>query len=379
VILYDSVQVTGIATIEADQVLQAMRAGLGNAVKKQNSNPTITDVAQAAGVAIMTVSRVVNGGSYVSAETEKRVRVAIKKLGYRPNQAARMLKGQRAMMIGLIIPDLSDSFFGTVANAVQQVAGERGYMTLVVASTRNAKFEADEIEMMAGHSIAGLLIVPSRTNYEPLQQLVSAGVPIVAIDRPLPGITADEVTVDNYGGAQAAVRHLIEHGHKRIVCMGYDHDVLSIKQRVLGYSNAMQAAGLKREIYDKTPTVESVISLVQRWTKHADPPTAVFSLNNVSTVNALRAFQHLEMQVPQKMALAGFDDFELASLLASPVTTVRQPAVEMGLRAAKQLFERIMPQVVPTMHTGMKVVLPVELIVRESCGCPAHKSARHRS
>jgi LacI family transcriptional regulator len=79
------------------------------------------------------------------------------------------------------------------------------------------------------------------------------------------------------------------------------------------------------------------------------------------------------------MALAGFDDFELASLLASPVTTVRQPAVEMGLRAAKQLFERIMPQVMPTMHTGMKVVLPVELIVRESCGCPAHKSPRHRS
>ncbi|MDQ1452852.1 MAG: LacI family transcriptional regulator, partial [Acidobacteriaceae bacterium] len=109
------------------------------AARRRHSGPTITDVAREAGVAIMTVSRVVNGGSYVSPATEKRVKAAIRRLGYTPNEAARMLKGQRARMIGLVVPDLADSFFATCANAVQQVAGTHGYMTLIVTSERSVE------------------------------------------------------------------------------------------------------------------------------------------------------------------------------------------------------------------------------------------------
>src|ERR1700722_11805427 len=177
--------------------------------------PTVADVARLAGVGAITVSRVVNGTSYVSVEKQKKIHAAINRLGYRPNQAARILKGQRARMIGLIVPDLSDPFFGMCASAVENFAFERGYMTLIVASQRNQEFERNEVEIMMGQNIAGLVIVPSLPN-ERLKQLAASGVPIVALDRPLPEVTADEVVVENLGGAEMAVNHLLRHGHKKI-------------------------------------------------------------------------------------------------------------------------------------------------------------------
>ena len=174
------------------------------APKRRHSGPTITDVAQEAGVAIMTVSRVVNGGSYVSPATEKRVRAAIRRLGYTPNEAARMLKGQRARMIGLVVPDLADSFFATCANAVQEVAGTHGYMTLIVTSERSVERESNEIAMMAARRIAGLLIVPSREDADRrLRELQQSEIPLVAMDRTLDGVEAGQVIVENAGGRRS--------------------------------------------------------------------------------------------------------------------------------------------------------------------------------
>jgi LacI family transcriptional regulator, galactose operon repressor len=174
-------------------------------VSRQTSLPTVADVAQLAGVGAITVSRVVNGNGYVSIEKRKRLKTAIKKLGYRPNQAARVLKGHRARMIGLIVPDLSDPFFGMCAAAVEEFAFERGYMTLIVASQRNEEIEKNEVDMMMGQNIAGLVIVPSPPN-DRRELLASSGIPIVALDRPLEGLIADEVVVDNLGGSTDGCR-----------------------------------------------------------------------------------------------------------------------------------------------------------------------------
>src|SRR5882757_9884258 len=149
-------------------------------VSRQGSLPTVADVAQLAGVGAITVSRVVNSNGYVSTEKQKRIRSAIKKLGYRPNQAARVLKGHRARMIGLIVPDLSDPFFGMCAAAVEEFAFERGYMTLIVASQRNEEVEKNEVDMMMSQNIAGLVIVPSLPN-DRLELLASSGISIVAL------------------------------------------------------------------------------------------------------------------------------------------------------------------------------------------------------
>jgi LacI family transcriptional regulator len=339
-------------------------------VKKKSSMPTVADVARLAGVGAITVSRVVNGTSYVSVEKKKKIRAAINKLGYRPNQAARILKGQRARIIGLIVPDLADLFFGKCASAIEDFASARGYMTLIVASKRNQEFQENEVAMMIGQKVAGLIIVPSLPS-ESLRQLSETGVPIVALDRPLEGVTSDEVVVENLGGAQAAVDHLIWHGHKRIACVGYDKDSYSIGHRILGYANAMQIARLKPETYDEVETLAATLKLVRRWKKSQDRPTAIFSLNNVTTRHLLYALREVDLAIPQKIALIGFDDLELAELLSPSLTVVRQPAANLGTHAARLLFERIGVTTPPEDGFGIKLVLPVEFVIRSSCGCSA--------
>ena len=337
-------------------------------VSKRSSPPTVADVAKLAGVGAVTVSRVVNGSGYVSDEKGKRVKAAIKKLGYRPNQAARVLKGQRARMIGLIVPDLSDPFFGMCAAAVEEFAFERGYMTLIVASQRNTEIEKNEVDMMIGQNIAGLVIVPSLPN-DRLTMLASRGIPIVALDRPLQGLTGDEVIADNFGGAQTAVEHLSWHGYKKIACIGYDKNFHSISQRILGYTNVLKAAGLKPDLYDEASTADAVGKIVRSWRLAASRPDAVFSLNNVTTLRALQAFREEGLPIPDAIAIVGFDDFSFAPLLWPPLTAVRQPAHVLGVRAAKLLFDRIESAEDHQTLPETKVVLPVEFIIRASCGC----------
>jgi LacI family transcriptional regulator len=336
----------------------------------QTSLPTVADVAQLAGVGAITVSRVVNGNGYVSVEKRKRVKAAISKLRYRPNQAARVLKGHRARMIGLIVPDLSDPFFGMCAAAVEKFAFERGYMTLIVASQRNEEVEKNEVDMMLGQNIAGLVIVPSHPN-DRLKQLTSNGIPIVALDRPLEGEVADEVVVDNLGGARTAVEHLVWHGHTKIACIGYDKNFYSISQRILGYTDILNKAGLKAALYDDASTPEAVGKIVHSWMRAKDQPSAVFSLNNVTTLRVLQSLKDEGLKIPDAIAIVGFDDFSLAPLLSPPLTAIRQPARVLGTQAAKLLFTRIQNAEDDRERTGIKIILPVEFIIRMSCGCGA--------
>jgi LacI family transcriptional regulator len=229
--------------------------------------------------------------------------------------------------------------------------------------------------MMMGQNVAGLIVVPSVPS-ESLRQLSETDVPIVALDRPLEGAIADEVVVENLGGAQTAVNHLIEHGHKRIACVGYDKTSYAIGHRILGYTEAMRAARLKPEIYGDIETLDDTSKLVRRWKKSQERPTAIFSLNNVSTRHLLWALREADLAIPKQVALIGFDDLELAALLSPPLTVIRQPAANLGLQASKLLFERIAARKRPESGFGIKLVLPVEFVIRGSCGCPIEKQTR---
>lgn len=341
---------------------------------KQSSHPTVTEVARLAGVGAITVSRVVNENGYVSSEKRKLVKAAIKKLDYRRNQAARVLKGHRARMIGLIVPDLSDPFFGMCAAAVEEFAFERGYMTLIVASQRNEEVEKNEVNMMMGQNVAGLVLVPSLPNGR-LEILASSGIPIVAFDRPLEGLIADEVVVDNLGGAQTAVEHLVWHGYRKIACIGYDKNFYSISQRILGYTNALEKARLKPDLYDDASTPEAVDKIVHSWVRAKNRPSAVFSLNNVTTLRVLQSLKEEGLKIPDAIAVVGFDDFSLAPLLSPPLTAIRQPAQVLGNQAAKLLFNHIENVEENRERARIKIVLPVEFIVRTSCGCGTGSNA----
>jgi LacI family transcriptional regulator len=338
--------------------------------RRRPASPTLADVARACGVGTMTVSRVVNGGDRVSAKTAARVRAVIKRLGYEPNEAARILKGHSARTIGFILPDLADPFFSICAHAVQQSAAKQGYMTLLLASERDSDREASALAMMNARSVAGILIVPtSPSSVSELQKLQARGIPVVMLDRIFPGLQAGEVMVENEKGAQMAVMHLLEHGHRSILCVAYDSQFNSITQRMSGYKKTMTQAGLKPE-FVLVDEVSTVSAKVLERLRAANPPTALFTLNNVATMQVLQALQQERIDVPQDIAIIGFDDFELAPLLAVPITTVRQPAAQLGQSATHLLLDWIRrPRGSDARSLQAQVILPTELIIRRSCGC----------
>lgn len=339
--------------------------------RKPVGTPTIADVARESGVGAMTVSRVINGGKFVKNVTAARVRAAIDKLGYEPNEAARILKGQSARIIGFIVPDLADNFFSICAHAVQEMAAKNGYLTLLLTSERDRDSEAKELAMMQSRNVAGILIVPSSADcIGQLKQLQGRGVPVVMLDRTFPGLTAGEVMVENREGAAKAVNHLLDHGHRSILCVGYDSQFNSVGQRIEGYESAMLKAGLKPQflVLDESSLIGPQ---VVRRLRSPKPPTALFTLNNVTTISVLSTLQREKIQIPEEVAIIGFDDFDLAALLAVPLTAVRQPAAELGRSATRLLLDAIRSHHSGYGSASTRVVLPIELVTRRSCGCDA--------
>ena len=331
--------------------------------------PTIREVAKLARVGLMTVSRVINNHPSVRASTRKKVEAAIVQLGYKQNEAARLLKGQRAKLIGLIVPDLSDSFFASCAHTVQQIARKHGYMTLVVSSERDPDLEFQEAELMAARKVSGLLIVTStRKDDQRLRKLQSTGLAIVAFDRPLPGADTDAVLVENRQGAEEATLHLIEHGHSKITCLGYDEETYTIHERVQGYRQQMAASNFKPDVALGLLTLDGVRDWVTAAMKSKSRPTAVFSLNHRTSICLLQALAEQHVRIPEDMAIVGFDDFDLAAVVTPPLTTVCQSPVEISRRAMTLLLERILRVQSHESSSPAKILLPVRLIVRSSCG-----------
>jgi len=334
--------------------------------------PTMREVATLAGVALMSVSRVINDHPAVRAGTKKKVLAAIEELGYQRNEAAGMLRGQRATMIGLIIPDISDTFFGSCAHTVEQLARESGYMTLIVSSGRDAELEMQQAELMARRKLSGLLLVTSGAgDAKRIQRLRASGIAIVAIDRPIEGVGTDAVLMESRAGAEEAIHHLIQHGHKRIACLGYDDAGYPIRERIKGYQYAMLADGLKPEIFMGVRTLAAASAWLKTMEGKPNRPTAIFSTSYQSTVFLLRALSEQKIRIPDDIAFIGFDDFELATVVVPAVTTVGQSPVDLATRAVRLLMERIQEIRMGKESAAAKIMLPATLIVRESCGCHA--------
>ncbi len=342
------------------------RAGSGT----RGRRPTIIDVAREARVGVMTVSRVINNYKTVRPSTRAKVMGAISKVGYQPNDAARMLKGMQARTISLVIPDLSD-FFSSCFHAVQSVAIAREYQTMVVATGRNPKIENQQLESIKSHRTAGVILVSSGGDLSVLRTLQESGIPIVALDRPIAGLKADAVLVENREGAQAGVQHLIEHGHKNIACLGFRSGSFTVQERIEGYEQAMRRAGLKAQVYDKLNSFEAVERLVAGWKRSGDHPTAIFTAKRITSILLVQALHRFGLRMPQDIAMVGFDDFELAEALAPPLTVVAQSPTDLARSAAELLFKQIdrLQQGEAAEYRPVKTLFPATVIIRESCGC----------
>lgn len=330
--------------------------------------PTIKDVASLAGVGPMTVSRLLNQSANVSEDAAARIFRAIEELGYKPNEMARALRGQKSNTIGILVPYLYDPFFAMCAQAVSTVARENGYSVILTTSNEDSELEYAEAQSMLRRHVDGLIVIPARVENTRLTMPEFQSTHIVALDRPLPDLRFSSVVVENHAGAERAVTHLISaHGHREIASAALDPRRYTFCTRIEGYLQAMQQAGLEPLPVITCPTPELTAVNVREALRGSRPPTALFTCNGVTTRHVFKALRDLGIRVPQDIALVAFDDFELAELFEPQLSVIRQPAPELGRTAAKLLFERMADPQPGTQ--GTRLVLPVEWIPRRSCGC----------
>ena len=324
--------------------------------------PTMRDVADVAGVSLKTVSRVVNMEPGVDDHTAARVEGAIARLAYRRNEVARNLrKGISLALIGLVIEDLANPFYATVARTIEDVARRHGHAVVMASSGEDPERERELTTGLLQRGVQGLLIVPAGHDHRYLYADRAMRTKAVFLDRPPALIEADSVVLDNIGGARRGVEHLIAHGHRRIAFVGDPPTVQTSVERAEGYRQALEAAGLPVDealVRLGTPRVDLAEASTRQLLALQDPPTAIFAQNNRNAVGALRAMRALDARV----AFVGFDDFELADMLPVPVTVIGHDPAEMARAAAELLFGRLAGDQRPP----QQIVIPTKLITRGS-------------
>lgn len=328
----------------------------------QKLRPTMRDVARAARVSLKTVSRVVNGEGNVSASTASSVQKAIDRLGYLRNDHARALRQHRApRMLGLVTKDVSNPFYSAIARGVEEEVRDRGLLVVAGSSDEDTERERELLEVLCERRAGGLLVVPTGSDHSFLAREVALGTPVVFIDRPPKKLRADTILLDNFGGARAAVEHLLAYGHTRIALIADLPWVFTTTERVRGYRAAIAGAGLALDellvrvgCHDSASAEKATCDLLSLPL----PPTAIFACNNRITFGVLAAFAGLD----RPPALVGFDDFELAPLLSPPITVVAYDPVELGRRAARLVCQRLDGAGGPP----RRIVVPTEVVSRGS-------------
>jgi LacI family transcriptional regulator len=328
--------------------------------------PTMRDVATAAGVSLMTVSRVVNGEPGVLPETAARVERAIRKLGYQRNDMARQLrrKGQLSETIGLLVDDLANPFFSALTRAVEDAARLHDCVVLIGSSNDSLAREREVVSAFCARRVDGLIVVPVAGSHRFLKDQQALGVKVVCVDRPAENLAADTVLVDNRRGAYQAVRHLINQGHRRIGYLGDRDDIWAVRERYSGFNDAFADIGLVpdaalirhglRSRLEAAAAAEAMMGLPV-------PPTALFASNDLVTMGTVDAL-YSARQRRGSVALVGFDEFALADKLSPPVTVVAQDPAAIGATAAQLLFGRIAGDTSPP----REVILLTRLVVRGS-------------
>ncbi len=346
---------------------------------KRKPRPTLVDIARAAGVGLGTASRVINGGENVSAATLDKVQAAIRLLRYEPNHTARMLRGGRTKMVGLLVPSIADSFFSSCAEAAEEVARQNDSLLIVAVSNNDPAVELEKLSVLTRQRPDGLLIAPADNMGTRFRTFVrSLTLPVITLDRPVPGIPG--VLTDNYEAARKATAHLLNHGYRRILCYTGEPHLFTIKERMRGYCDEMKQHGLATLMDTSFNENEAEAEQrVVRYMRGLSRPDAIFTLKNSATIATFQILQRLQIAVPQQLALFGFDDFLLAGTLQPSISVVQQPIYDVGRKAAELLFKTL-----ETAQSGAAIlqakrvkpiVLNCLLVPRASCGCQADATA----
>ncbi|ULL18103.1 LacI family transcriptional regulator [Paenibacillus sp. H1-7] len=330
---------------------------------------TIYDIAKKANVSPMTVSRVINNSPSISETTRKKVEQIIQELDYIPNKQARSLTSKKTKLVSLVISDISNPFFTTIARGAEDKALQSGYQLLLGNSDEQTEKESRYIDMLLSTHVDGVLIAPagdlSHTN---LRKLAKRKVPFVFVDRYVEGIEADLVMGDNAETTRKLVAHLAEQGHKQIALINGPSSVSNARERQQAFEDALVLNGIEVrphlviESHFRQDNFPDIVQRLMSLTPE-ERPTAIVAANNFIGINTLRALRELNLRVPDDIAVACFDDPEPIPDYNPFLTVAAQPAYDMGYIGMQMLIER-MEGTAPA--ANRKVMLPSRLIVRKS-------------
>jgi len=328
--------------------------------------PTLKDVAQLAGVSTATVSYVINEKKIISKEVKERIFEAIESLNYIPNNLAQSLKNRETRLIGLLISDIANPFFPQVIRGIEHKLAMHNYNILLSETNSDPGKEKENLKMLLGRRVEGLIV--SLAGRE-VNHFSNIDTPIVFFNRVPDSEEFHKVQVDNFKAAYLATEHLILHGYKRIAIISGPEYLNVGRDRMLGYRQAMLDHGLpilsKYTRMDRF-SVEYGYNAMEEFMSLSEPPEAVFTCNNALTLGAFRFLKEKGYLVPKDVALVAYDDTDWATLVDPPLTVVRYPMYEMGVRIGELILQSIQEKV---RTPAQNIRFDPELVIRRSCGC----------
>lgn len=332
---------------------------------------TIYDIAKKANVSAMTVSKVINHTGRISSATRERVQQVIDELGYIPNSNARSLVLQRTQMLSLLITDITNPFYTTLARGAEDAAHLRGYRLLFGNSDEDYNKEKDYVDAILSTRVDGVLFAPAGDrSLTHLKQLQERHIPFVFLDRTVPGITSDVIAGDSREGAIELIRYLVQLGHRRIALVNGSSEVSTARLREEGYVAGLREVGVDidpelvlRTGYRDFSDEEGLDQLLSQ----PDQPTAIFAANNMLAIGVIRLLRKRGLRVPEDISVVCFDDLDLASAFDPFLTVAAQPAYDFGFQGVQMLIDRIEGKAPSEAQT---VILPSELRIRVSAAAP---------
>jgi DNA-binding LacI/PurR family transcriptional regulator len=330
----------------------------------EQRRPTLIDVARLAQVAPSTASRALKESPRISEATRLRVAAAARGLGYQPNRVAQSLRAKTAPFVGIVVPDIGVTFYSRFVKGAQEVLQASGYQALVMNTEREAGHEEVALRTLEGHQVTGILLATSRP------KSAEPHIPTVYFDSLADGRGLAQIALANDQGMELLVGHLAGHGHERIAYLGGPPVFTSGQERLAGFRAAAERHGVRRhaayvEIADSSWSSDSAAAAMARLLALAETPTAVVASADTLALGAIAACRAAGRRVPEDIALVAFDDPVFGPLVDPPVTALRRGDYELGREAAQLLLDGLNGEI-----TTPAVRLPVELVVRRSCGCP---------
>jgi LacI family transcriptional regulator len=340
----------------------------------------LVDVAGRAHVSLATTSRVLNGTGFVSDALRQRVLAAVKELNYTPDGIARSMAKGQTLTLGLVVADITSSFFNQVARGVEDMGRAHGYSVVLCNADEDLSKEQAYLAMLREKRVDGILLAPSSGEVAHVQRLADAGVTLALLDRGIPALEIPSVQVDNVGGMYRATEYLLGLGHRRIAMVVGDLAITTAHQRLEGFTAALEAARVPLNpdlLIPARPHQDGGFDAARQIWNLRPRPTAIISWGDVTTTGVLLALRDCGAHIPEDISVIGFDDVPLFTLLARPLTVIAQPAYEVGQRACALLLRMIRDEA-PLPPEESQIILPTQFLIRASCGWAARRDLRTR-